>query len=105
MSARGSRFFAIGIAIAILLTLPLWIANSYYVNIASQILLWAVAALALMTAAVTRPAAAVKIATTGTVMALRIRIRILPPSDLVVTFWLQARRLTATSLRENYECS
>jgi branched-chain amino acid transport system permease protein len=47
MSARGPRFFAIGIAIAILLTLPLWIANSYYVNIASQILLWAVAALAL----------------------------------------------------------
>jgi branched-chain amino acid transport system permease protein len=47
MSARGPRFFAIGVAIAILLTLPLWIANSYYVNIASQILLWAVAALAL----------------------------------------------------------
>jgi branched-chain amino acid transport system permease protein len=47
MNARGPRIFAIGIAIAILLTLPLWIANSYYVNIASQILLWAVAALAL----------------------------------------------------------
>ena len=47
MSARDQRLFAIGVAIAILLTLPLWIANSYYVNIASQILLWAVAALAL----------------------------------------------------------
>ena len=47
MSAHGSRLFAIGIAIIILLTLPLWIANSYYINIASQILLWAVAALAL----------------------------------------------------------
>jgi branched-chain amino acid transport system permease protein len=47
MNAREPRLFAIGVAIAILLTLPLWIANSYYVNIASQILLWAVAALAL----------------------------------------------------------
>lgn len=30
-----------------LLTLPLWVGNSYYINIASQILLWAVLALAL----------------------------------------------------------
>jgi branched-chain amino acid transport system permease protein len=47
MSGRGPRLAAIAIAIVFLLTLPHWIANSYYVNIASQILLWAVAALAL----------------------------------------------------------
>ena len=29
------------------LTLPLWVGNTYYINIASQILLWAVLALAL----------------------------------------------------------
>jgi branched-chain amino acid transport system permease protein len=47
MSGRGPRFAAIAVAIALLLTLPAWAANSYYVNVASQILLWAVAALAL----------------------------------------------------------
>jgi branched-chain amino acid transport system permease protein len=47
MKRRVPRFAAIGVAAVLLLTLPSWIANSYYVNIASQILLWAVAALAL----------------------------------------------------------
>ncbi len=47
MSGRAPRLAAIGVAIVLLLTLPAWVANSYYVNVASQILLWAVAALAL----------------------------------------------------------
>jgi branched-chain amino acid transport system permease protein len=47
MKRRVPRFAAIGVATVLLLTLPGWIANSYYINIASQILLWAVAALAL----------------------------------------------------------
>lgn len=34
-------------ALALLVTLPIWVGNSYYINIASQILLWAVLALAL----------------------------------------------------------
>jgi branched-chain amino acid transport system permease protein len=47
MSGRLPRLAALGVAAVLLLTLPVWIANSYYINIASQILLWAVAALAL----------------------------------------------------------
>jgi branched-chain amino acid transport system permease protein len=35
------------IALLALLSLPIWVGNSYYINIASQILLWAVLALAL----------------------------------------------------------
>jgi branched-chain amino acid transport system permease protein len=38
---------AILIALAALATLPLWVGNTYYINIASQILLWAILALAL----------------------------------------------------------
>jgi branched-chain amino acid transport system permease protein len=38
---------AIAVAVAILATLPFWVGNTYYINIASQILLWAVLALAL----------------------------------------------------------
>lgn len=41
------RFAAIGAVFILLLILPLWVANSYYINVASQILFWAVAALAL----------------------------------------------------------
>ncbi|HEY4920045.1 MAG TPA: branched-chain amino acid ABC transporter permease [Xanthobacteraceae bacterium] len=41
------RSVAITVAVLLLATLPLWIANTYYVNIASQILLFAVLALAL----------------------------------------------------------
>ena len=47
MKGRAPRLAAIAVAIVFLLTLPAWVANSYYVNVASQILLWAVAALAL----------------------------------------------------------
>jgi len=46
MSAR-LRYGAIAVALALLITLPLWVGNSYYINIASQILLFAVFALAL----------------------------------------------------------
>ncbi|MFD2182491.1 branched-chain amino acid ABC transporter permease [Rhodoplanes azumiensis] len=41
------RAIAIAVALLLLLTLPLWITNAYYVNIASQILFFAVFALAL----------------------------------------------------------
>lgn len=37
----------IAFALALLVTLPAWVGNSYYINIASQILIWAVFALAL----------------------------------------------------------
>ena len=46
MTAR-LRYGAIAVALALLVTLPLWMGNSYYINIASQILLFAVFALAL----------------------------------------------------------
>jgi branched-chain amino acid transport system permease protein len=46
MSAR-LRYAAIALALALLVTLPLWMGNSYYINIASQILLFAVFALSL----------------------------------------------------------
>jgi len=38
---------AIGVALLALLSLPMWVGNTYYINITSQILLWAVLALAL----------------------------------------------------------
>jgi branched-chain amino acid transport system permease protein len=41
------RYAAIAVALALLVTLPMWVGNSYYINIASQILLFAVFALAL----------------------------------------------------------
>lgn len=43
----GARRAAIGIALLLLLTLPFWVGNPYYINISSQILLFAVFALAL----------------------------------------------------------
>jgi branched-chain amino acid transport system permease protein len=46
MSAR-LRYGAIAVALVLLATLPLWMGNSYYINIASQILLFAVFALSL----------------------------------------------------------
>jgi branched-chain amino acid transport system permease protein len=42
-----TRRLAFALAVLVLATLPLWLANSYYVNIASQILIWAMLALAL----------------------------------------------------------
>ena len=47
MSRPNTQLFARLLAIAVLVSLPLWIGNSYYINIASQILIWAVLALAL----------------------------------------------------------
>jgi branched-chain amino acid transport system permease protein len=41
------RRLALSVSLALLATVPLWVANSYYVNIASQILLYAVFALGL----------------------------------------------------------
>jgi len=37
----------LAIALVLLVTLPVWIGNTYYINIASQILLWAILALSL----------------------------------------------------------
>src|ERR1700712_3877794 len=42
-----ARLLMLAIAFVILATLPLWVGNSYYINVASQILLFAVFALAL----------------------------------------------------------
>ncbi|HYB55776.1 MAG TPA: branched-chain amino acid ABC transporter permease [Alphaproteobacteria bacterium] len=42
-----TRRLTFALAVLVLATLPLWLANSYYVNIASQILIWAMLALAL----------------------------------------------------------
>ena len=39
--------FAVTVALAALATLPLWVGNAYYVNIASQILLYAIFAIGL----------------------------------------------------------
>ncbi|HEX9322539.1 MAG TPA: branched-chain amino acid ABC transporter permease [Xanthobacteraceae bacterium] len=47
MSAITPRRAAIGIALLLLVTLPTWVANPYYINVSSQILLFAVFALAL----------------------------------------------------------
>jgi len=41
------RRAALALAIIALVTLPYWIGGSYYINIASQILIWAVFALGL----------------------------------------------------------
>ncbi|HEX8168568.1 MAG TPA: branched-chain amino acid ABC transporter permease [Beijerinckiaceae bacterium] len=47
MTASALRSTALAAALALLATLPLWVGNPYYVNVASQILFWAVFALAL----------------------------------------------------------
>ena len=47
MSSNTPRAIAILIALFLLATLPTWLANSYYINVASQILFWAVFALGL----------------------------------------------------------
>jgi branched-chain amino acid transport system permease protein len=47
MSAFTPRRLGIGLALVLLLTLPIWVGNPYYINISSQILLFAVFALAL----------------------------------------------------------
>ncbi len=47
MNAATLRLAALAVAVGALIALPLWIGNDYYVNVASQILLFAVFALAL----------------------------------------------------------
>ena len=47
MSRVTAQRAAIGVALVLLATLPLSVANPYYINVASQILLYAVFALAL----------------------------------------------------------
>ncbi|MDT3685628.1 MAG: branched-chain amino acid ABC transporter permease [Pseudorhodoplanes sp.] len=47
MTARNYRFAMITLTLALLVTLPAWVGNPYYVNIASQILFWAICALSL----------------------------------------------------------
>ncbi len=47
MSPLTPRRTAIGIALIVLVTLPIWVGNPYYINISSQILLFAIFALAL----------------------------------------------------------
>jgi branched-chain amino acid transport system permease protein len=47
VTGKGLQAAATALAFIVAATLPLWIGNSYYVNVASQILFWAVFALAL----------------------------------------------------------
>jgi branched-chain amino acid transport system permease protein len=47
MKANPTPSIAIGLALLALATLPLWVGNSYYIDVASQILVFAVFALAL----------------------------------------------------------
>jgi branched-chain amino acid transport system permease protein len=47
MNARPARLAAFGLAFLALMTLPSWAGNAYYIDVASQILLFAVFALAL----------------------------------------------------------
>jgi branched-chain amino acid transport system permease protein len=47
MNGQYLRYAAIGVALLLLFTVPIWIRNPYYVNIASQILFWAIGALAI----------------------------------------------------------
>ena len=47
MNGKGPQLAAVAIAFSIAASLPLWAGNTYYVNVASQILYWAVFALAL----------------------------------------------------------
>jgi branched-chain amino acid transport system permease protein len=47
MSLQRLQRVAVALALLALFLLPLWVQNPYYINIASQILFWAVAALAL----------------------------------------------------------
>jgi branched-chain amino acid transport system permease protein len=47
MSLLTPRRAGLAIALIMLVTLPVWVGNTFYINIASQILLWAILALAL----------------------------------------------------------
>ena len=47
MRRAAAGTIAIALSIAALVSLPLWLANTYYINVASQILFWAIFALGL----------------------------------------------------------
>ncbi|HEX2726109.1 MAG TPA: branched-chain amino acid ABC transporter permease, partial [Beijerinckiaceae bacterium] len=47
MRPKSLRAVAVAATFVVLATVPLWVGNTYYVNVASQILFWAVFALAL----------------------------------------------------------
>jgi branched-chain amino acid transport system permease protein len=47
MSAQSAKYAAIAVALVLLVTLPIWVGNPYYINVTSQILLFAVFALGL----------------------------------------------------------
>ena len=47
MNGKGLQGAAIAVALLALATLPLWVGNSYYINVSSQILFWAIFALGL----------------------------------------------------------
>lgn len=47
MTRLGAREVAIGLAVIALVTLPLWLDNSYYIKIANEVLYWAIFALGL----------------------------------------------------------
>ena len=47
MSLLTSQRAGLAIALVLLITLPVWVGNTYYINIASQILLWSILALSL----------------------------------------------------------
>jgi branched-chain amino acid transport system permease protein len=47
VSSITPRRAGLGVTLILLATLPIWVGNTYYINIASQILLWAILALAL----------------------------------------------------------
>jgi branched-chain amino acid transport system permease protein len=47
MNGKGLQRVSVAAVLVVLVTVPLWVGNTYYVNVASQILFWAVFALAL----------------------------------------------------------
>jgi branched-chain amino acid transport system permease protein len=47
MRAQPAKYAAIAVALILLVTLPIWVGNPYYINVTSQILLFAVFALGL----------------------------------------------------------
>ena len=46
MSSNKLQWGAVAVSLVLLVTLPVWLANPYYINVSSQILLFAVLALA-----------------------------------------------------------
>ena len=47
MNGKTLQHAAVAVTLVVVATLPLWVSNTYYVNVASQIVFWAICALAL----------------------------------------------------------